>query len=722
VFGFLKKKLKDAVSRFSKKAKEEAVEEEVTEEAVIEEAKEEEKELLKEEEEKKVEEIPLTDDEKEQIEKEKKAKKAAAKAPKKQKTPEKPTTQETSKKSETKKSKKSEKVSEKPVPEESPTEGEAQEPVEVLEKVTKDEVTKDEELAAASEKPSAELPAREVAKNHVAITYFVHGTSTDNEKKVSTGQADVELSELGEQQAKDLKDELLHTFDAIYTSDLKRAVTTAQLCWGKKAKLTQDERLREADYGDFEQHPTIELEAYSEEYDLYKDGFPNGETLKEIEERIRDFLNDLYDDQLGKHVAIVGHKFPQLALDVLLKGKTWEEAIADDWRKRGAWQPGWTYTLTEYLGEPDSSEELPRQEVTEESSPEEATESPKQKEEKKGFLSKLFGGKKEEAEPFLEEEPESLPEEIEPEESTPESEEAEPVKPKRGILSRLKETFTKKTLSEEKFEELFWDLEVAMLENNVALEVIEKIKDDLKEELTTGKVSRLGIEDQIMLSLKHSIEEILSVESYDLVEKIKKDPKRPFVIAFIGVNGSGKTTTLAKIANLFQEEGLGVVMAASDTFRAAAIDQLKEHATKLSIKLISQGYGADPAAVAYDAVEHGKAKHVDVVMIDTAGRLHSNTNLMAELEKVVRVAKPDLKIFIGESVTGNDCVEQAKEFDKAVGIDAIILSKADVDEKGGAAISVSHVTGKPILYLGVGQAYGDLKRFDRQKIIKSLGF
>jgi len=300
--------------------------------------------------------------------------------------------------------------------------------------------------------------------------------------------------------------------------------------------------------------------------------------------------------------------------------------------------------------------------------------------------------------------------------ATPVSEE-----PKRGFFSKLKETFTKKTLSEEKFDELFWELEVALLENNVAVEVIEKLKADLKAELTSGKVSRLGVEELVLLSLRNSINDVLDIPGFDLVGRIQKS-KKPFVIAFIGVNGSGKTTTLAKVANLFLTEELSVVMAASDTFRAAAIDQLKEHADKLGVKLISQGYGADPAAVAFDAIEHAKAKNLDVVMIDTAGRLHSNTNLMAELQKVIRVAKPDLKIFIGESITGNDCVEQAKEFDRLVGIDAIILSKADVDEKGGAALSVSYVTKKPILYLGVGQAYGDLKEFDKEQILKNLGF
>jgi fused signal recognition particle receptor len=187
------------------------------------------------------------------------------------------------------------------------------------------------------------------------------------------------------------------------------------------------------------------------------------------------------------------------------------------------------------------------------------------------------------------------------------------------------------------------------------------------------------------------------------------------------VNGSGKTTTIAKMVKLFQDNNMKCVIAASDTFRAAAIQQLEEHANRLKVKLIKHDYGADPAAVAYDAIEHAKAKDLDVVFIDTAGRLHSNTNLMDEMKKIIRVAKPDMKIFIGESITGNDCVEQAKQFNEAVGIDAIILSKADVDEKGGAAISVSYVTGKPIIYIGTGQEYNDLEKFDKKLVLGTLG-
>ncbi len=291
---------------------------------------------------------------------------------------------------------------------------------------------------------------------------------------------------------------------------------------------------------------------------------------------------------------------------------------------------------------------------------------------------------------------------------------------KPGLIGRIRERLTKKTLSEERFEELFFNLELTLLENNVAVEVIEKIKADLKDELTTGKVNRLGLDEMILARLRSSIEDLFGVESFDLLERVKKSEK-PFKICMIGVNGSGKTTQLAKLAHLFRKNGLTCAVAASDTFRAAAIDQLREHTDRLGVQLISQGYGADPAAVAYDAIEHAKANNIDVVLIDTAGRLHSNTNLMAELEKVVRVSRPDLKLFVGESITGNDCVEQAKVFDSLVGIDAIILSKADVDEKGGAAISVSYVTGKPILYFGTGQTYDDLEPFRRERVIAAVG-
>jgi len=367
---------------------------------------------------------------------------------------------------------------------------------------------------------------------------------------------------------------------------------------------------------------------------------------------------------------------------------------------------------------------------------EEEREIEKEKEEKKekekpkqSFFKKLFGKKEqpqaEEKKPELEKEVKVEPkEEIKEEKKEPEtvvetSVEEEPEK--KGFFKKIKETFTTVKLSEEKFEKLFWELELVLLENNVAVEVIDKIKADLKEDLTTGKVSRKNLYDLIEDSLRESVQSLFMESHFNLVEEIKKKKAKPYIITFIGVNGSGKTTNMAKVAHLLQKNNLKVVFAASDTFRAAAIQQLEEHANNLGIKMIKHDYESDPAAVAFDAIEHAKAKGIDVVMIDTAGRLHSNDNLMNELKKLIRVNKPDLNIFVGESITGNDCVEQAKLFDEAVGIDAIILAKADVDEKGGAAVSVSYVTKKPIIFLGTGQTYDDLTPFKPEIIIKNIG-
>ncbi|MDD3175998.1 MAG: signal recognition particle-docking protein FtsY [Candidatus Nanoarchaeia archaeon] len=291
---------------------------------------------------------------------------------------------------------------------------------------------------------------------------------------------------------------------------------------------------------------------------------------------------------------------------------------------------------------------------------------------------------------------------------------------KGGFFSKLKETFVKFKLDDEKFEEIFWEFELGLMESNVAIEVIQKIKKDLKEKLTAENVSKKDIPTTITNTLREIFDDILSIEGFDLIQKIKSVKHKPYVICMIGVNGSGKTTTLAKFVKLMQKHNLSVVVAASDTFRAAAIHQLEEHTNKLGVKLIKHDYNADPAAVAFDAIKHAKAKEIDVVLIDTAGRLHSNSNLMDELKKVIRISSPDLKIFVGESVTGNDCIEQARQFNEAVGIDGIVLSKADVDENGGAAISVSFITGKPIIYLGTGQNYDDLVSFDKKLILEQI--
>jgi|ETNmetMinimDraft_2_1059921.scaffolds.fasta_scaffold09167_3 fused signal recognition particle receptor len=317
--------------------------------------------------------------------------------------------------------------------------------------------------------------------------------------------------------------------------------------------------------------------------------------------------------------------------------------------------------------------------------------------------------------------PEPVVEEV-VEETPVEEKVEEPVEEKKGFFKKLTAGLAKKvtttTISQDKFEDLFQELEMSMLENNVAVEVIDKIKEDLSKVLVEQPLKRTKIEETIRETLKTSISDVLSVDSIDLLAKISE--KKPYVICFVGINGSGKTTSIAKVAHMLKEQGKNVVLAAGDTFRAASIHQLQEHADKIDVKLIKHDYGSDPAAVAFDAIKHAKAKDADVVLIDTAGRMQNNDNLMAELKKIIRVATPDLKIYVGEAIAGNDCVEQVQQFNSAVGIDGIILTKADVDEKGGAMISASYVSGKPILYLGVGQEYSQLEAFDSEKVLARL--
>ena len=281
------------------------------------------------------------------------------------------------------------------------------------------------------------------------------------------------------------------------------------------------------------------------------------------------------------------------------------------------------------------------------------------------------------------------------------------VKPeKKSFFEKISERVSKVKISEKEFESYSEDLRVLLLENNVAYEVAEKMIKELEKRIVGRELLKKEIEDEIKDVLGEIVREIL-VEPYDIIERIRRkagDPKKePYVILFVGINGTGKTTTIAKISNYLKKNKISNIIAAGDTFRAASIEQLKKHGEKLGIQIISQQYGADPAAVGFDAIHYAKKNLIDVVLIDTAGRMHTAKNLMREIEKISKVCKPDLKLFIGESITGNDSVEQAKSFDSAIGIDGIVLTKADVDEKGGAALSVGAVTGKHILFLGTGQ-------------------
>jgi len=348
-------------------------------------------------------------------------------------------------------------------------------------------------------------------------------------------------------------------------------------------------------------------------------------------------------------------------------------------------------------------------------------------EEKRGFLGKIKNvfSKKEEIKPDIvvdqkKEIEQETKEDVVDEVKVEREELKEEYSEKKGFFSKVKESFTTRTISAGKFEDLFWDLELVLLESNVSVEVIEKIKVDLKKELV-DKPLPFDVNARILETLKKTLAEILSVERIDLVQSVKLKEKKPYVIAFFGINGAGKTTSIAKLTYYLQQQGLSVVLAACDTFRAAAIQQLEEHAIKLNVKMIKQDYGSDAAAVAFDAIKYAEKNRVDVVLIDTAGRLHSNTNLMAELDKIIRVTKPDLKIFVGESITGNDCIEQAKQFSNLVRLDGVILTKADVDEKGGAPLSIAYTIKKPILFLGMGQEYKDLEQFDAAIILGRLG-
>lgn len=286
----------------------------------------------------------------------------------------------------------------------------------------------------------------------------------------------------------------------------------------------------------------------------------------------------------------------------------------------------------------------------------------------------------------------------------------------RGLLEKVTKKVTEKTLSAGEVDKFAGELQVALLQNDVSLETAERICSNVMEQLVGKSVRRGEAEKSIREALKKSMLDALKQEKTGVEELVKS--RELTTIIFFGFNGSGKTTTIAKLAHKFRK--YNPVVAAGDTFRAASIEQLEEHSKKVGFDMVKHTYGSDSAAVIFDAKKHAASKGSRLVLADTAGRSHSNANLMDELKKVVRVNKPDLKILVLDSLTGNDIYDQSKMFNDAVGVDAIILTKADVYEKGGAALSASHTIGKPILYLGTGQGYDDLEEFDAEKIVKNL--
>ncbi len=268
------------------------------------------------------------------------------------------------------------------------------------------------------------------------------------------------------------------------------------------------------------------------------------------------------------------------------------------------------------------------------------------------------------------------------------------------------------------------DFKMSLVENDVAFPVADRICDEMEKRLNGVQVKRLEDRKKMVEKNLHDVLlEIMQTNgNIDLLKAAEEKRKKgePLLIVFVGINGTGKTTTIAKVARFFSKKGFSVVLACSDTYRAGSIEQLEEHAKRLGVRMIKHTYGADPAAVAYDAISHAKAHGINVVLIDTAGRMQTIRNLMSELAKVKRIVKPDLTVLTVDSLTGNDAVMQAEEFHKSIGVDATILTKVDADIKGGSALSVTYVTKKPILFIGVGQKYDDLEQFVPERFVQMI--
>jgi fused signal recognition particle receptor len=283
---------------------------------------------------------------------------------------------------------------------------------------------------------------------------------------------------------------------------------------------------------------------------------------------------------------------------------------------------------------------------------------------------------------------------------------------------------TTRELSDKNLEDAVWQLQMVLIQNDVAVEVAEQICELTKEKIVGSRAGRLeNLGKLFKQAILDSILEILTPEHpLDPLAfaSERKQKGEITTILFVGVNGTGKTTTLAKVANLFKKNGFSVVIAAGDTFRAGSIEQLEQHAERLGIRVIKQDYGSDAAAIAFDAIAHAKARHIDIVLIDSAGRMQSNKNLLDEMKKIARVANPDIKLFVGDALAGNDALSQAKEFHKAISIDGAVLTKVDADPSGGAALSIAYVTGRPVVFIGVGQEYEHIEQFDPEWFARRL--
>lgn len=283
----------------------------------------------------------------------------------------------------------------------------------------------------------------------------------------------------------------------------------------------------------------------------------------------------------------------------------------------------------------------------------------------------------------------------------------------KDFSSSVKSKVTEKELDEDTLNPLLEDLRLKLLQNNVSLEAAEAIEEELREKLLGQEVGRNKVQQTVDNAVEEVLLELLD-DSFDFKKELE-DAEQPPVVFFIGFNGSGKTTSVAKMANKLKDKG--VVMGAGDTFRAASIEQLEEHGENLDVKVISHEYESDPAAVGYDTVEHAKNEE-KVALVDTAGRSHADQNLMNELDKMIRVNEPDITFLVVDALAGNDVLEQAEAYEDM--FDAVIVTKMDVDENGGAIISISERSGKPVAFLGTGQDYRDIEEFDKQEFVQDI--
>lgn len=294
----------------------------------------------------------------------------------------------------------------------------------------------------------------------------------------------------------------------------------------------------------------------------------------------------------------------------------------------------------------------------------------------------------------------------------------------RTYFNEFAERVTSTELKGKTFERTVEELKLNLVENDVALNVANLIGDRLREKTANLQVPRFTeTKGRVKAVLYEILEDLMKGGGPNLLFHVLEEKKKlhePAGVMFVGINGTGKTTTIAKLAHLLIKRDFSVLLACADTYRTGSMEQLATHGNRLGVETLKHGYGADAAAVAFDALAHAKARGINVVLIDTAGRMQTNKNLMDEVKKIERINKPDITILVLDALTGNDAVEQSRIFNEVVRIHGIILAKLDADAKGGNAISIASTTGKPIFFLGIGQSYEDLIPFNANLVLEKI--